>query len=279
LTGAELVRDPCHVVVPESIRRVALFPELDLPALPSEHPTRRVSVEDVFVRLPAGLPLALVSPERIEESEIDRTVDEVRRFLRTEEREKGIWIVPEEAFPAGLAARLQALGMAPNELPGVEAREARMVALTAPSPGLPGVLARRAEDFEEFRAAQLIAAESVEMDGGMRQAFEDRAELLWSFESADGQSATFVALLGEQVIAFAKAHFGRTAVYLGGAGTRPDQRGRGAYTALVRARWEAAVERGTPVLTVGAGAMSRPVLEHLGFTIVGWADCLLDELS
>ena len=68
-------------------------------------------------------------------------------------------------------------------------------------------------------------------------------------------------------------------MYLGGAGTRPDQRGRGAYTALVRARWEAAVERGTPVLTVGAGAMSRPVLEHLGFTIVGWADCLLDELS
>jgi hypothetical protein len=63
----------------------------------------------------------------------------------------------------------------------------------------------------------VIAAESVEMDGRMRQAFEDGAELLWSFESADGQSATFVALLGEQVIAFAKAHFGRTAMYLGGA--------------------------------------------------------------
>jgi GNAT superfamily N-acetyltransferase len=279
LAGAELVRDSCHVVVPESIRRAALFPEVDLPALPLEHPTRRRLVAGVFVRLPAGLPVAIVSPERIEESEIDRTVDEVRRFLRTEEREKGIWIVPDEALPGGLAARLKASGMVPNDLPGIDAREARMVALDAPLPGPPGVLVRRAEDFEEFRTAQLIAAESVEMDGRMRRAFEDRAELLWSFESADGQSATFVALLDEQVIAFAKAHFGRTAVYLGGAGTRPDQRGRGAYTALVRARWEAAVERGTPALTVGAGAMSRPVLEHLGFTIVGWADCLLDELS
>ena len=37
--------------------------------------------------------------------------------------------------------------------------------------------------------------------------------------------------------------------------------------------------RGTPVLTVGAGAMSRPILERLGFSIVGWADNLLDEFG
>jgi len=64
-----------------------------------------------------------------------------------------------------------------------------------------------------------------------------------------------------------------------GGGTRPEHRGRGAYRALVRARWDAAVERGTPILTVGAGAMSRPILERLGFTIVGWEDCLLDPLG
>ena len=126
------------------------------------------------MRLLPGLPVALVSPERIEESEIDRTVDEVRRFLRAEEREKGIWIVPEEAFPPGLAARLQALGMAPNDLPGIEAREARMVAVTPPPVGPPGVMARRAEDLEEFRVAQLIAADSPEMDDKMRRAFEER---------------------------------------------------------------------------------------------------------
>jgi hypothetical protein len=66
---------------------------------------------------------------------------------------------------------------------------------------------------------------------------------------------------------------------LSGAGTHPDQRGRGAYRALVRARWDAAVERDTPVLTVSAGEMSRPILERLGFSVVGWIDCLLDDLS
>jgi hypothetical protein len=267
------------VVVPEAIRQAALFPELDLPDLPPEHPTRRVSVAGVFVRRPAGLPVALVSPERLEGSEIDRVVDEVRQFLRNEGCKNGIWIVPEGASPAGLAARLHTLGMTPNDLPGVEAREAMMAAVTAPPPGRRDVLARRAETFEEFRAAQLIAGSSFEMDEKMRQAFEERAELLWSFESSTDQYATYVALLGDEVVAFAGAYFGRTAVYLGGAGTRPDKRSRGAYTALVHARWAAAVERGTPALTVGAGAMSRPILERLGFSIVGWADCLLDKVS
>ena len=72
---------------------------------------------------------------------------------------------------------------------------------------------------------------------------------------------------------------GGTTVYLAGGATLPDYRGRGAYRALVRARWDAAVERGTPVLTVGAGEMSRPILERLGFSIVGWEDCLLDPLD
>jgi hypothetical protein len=48
---------------------------------------------------------------------------------------------------------------------------------------------------------------------------------------------------------------------------------------LVRARWDAAAGRGTPILTVGAGAMSRPILERLGFSIVGWRDSLIDELA
>jgi hypothetical protein len=41
----------------------------------------------------------------------------------------------------------------------------------------------------------------------------------------------------------------------------------------------AAVERDTPALTVGAGLMSRPILERAGFSIVGWEDVLLDEIA
>jgi predicted GNAT family acetyltransferase len=121
--------------------------------------------------------------------------------------------------------------------------------------------------------------DALELDETLRRAFEERAERLWSVESADGPESTFVALLDGEIVAMAVARFGNTAVHLGGGGTRPDQRGRGAYTALVRARWDAAVERGTPALTVAAGAMSRPILERLGFSIVGWGDCLLDDVG
>lgn len=222
------------------------------------------------------MPVALVSPERIEEARVEQVVDEVRRFLRAEER-KGLWLVPEAASPADLSERLRALGMRTNDFPGAEAREAAMVAVEPPPPGLPGVAARRAGSFEEFLAAQFVMVEAFGMDEALRRSSEERAARLWPFQSTEGAGALFVALLDGEVIAFAGAEFGRTALYLGGSGTRPDRRGCGAYTALVRARWDAAVERGTPVLTVGAGAMSRPILERLGFSLVGWCDCLLDD--
>src|SRR5690348_9188087 len=96
--------------ISEAVRRAALFPEFDLPELPPQHPTRRLSIEGVFVRLPVGMPVALVSPERIEEARVEQVVHEVRHFLRAEER-TGLWLVPEAACPGDLAERLRALGM------------------------------------------------------------------------------------------------------------------------------------------------------------------------
>jgi hypothetical protein len=168
--------------------------------------------------------------------------------------------------------------MKPNDVAGVEERHAEMVCLEEPPPGPPGVVAREAETFEEFLAGMLVMTDAFETDEAVRTAIEERAELLWA-SRAGVAGALFVALLGDDVVAFGNARFGRTAVNLGGAGTLPEHRGSGAYRALVRARWDAAIERGTPVLTVGAGAMSRPILERLGFSIVGWTDNLVDELS
>ena len=59
----------------------------------------------------------------------------------------------------------------------------------------------------------------------------------------------------------------------------PEARGRGAYRALVRARWEHAAERGTPLLVVQAGAMSGPVLTRLGFETHGELGLLVDRLE
>jgi GNAT superfamily N-acetyltransferase len=67
-------------------------------------------------------------------------------------------------------------------------------------------------------------------------------------------------------------------VFLGGAATLPEARGRGAFRALVHARWEEAVRRGTPFLAVDAGPQSRPVLERLGFQRIGEIESFLDVL-
>jgi hypothetical protein len=265
--------------LPDAIRHAALFPHTDLPDFPSGHPTRRIRVEGVSLMLPGGLPYAAAFPERIEESRVEHVLDAVRRVVRAEQREWALWFVPEAASPAGLAQRLLRLGMKPNDRPGAEPRSAQMVCIEAPPPGPSDLMVRPAATFEEYLAAQLVLADAFGLDEAMRRAAEERAEGFWSFNSQEGVPETFVALVAGEVVAFAGAWFGRTAAYLAGGGTRPVHRGRGAYRALVRARWDAAVERGTPVLTVGAGDMSRPILERLGFSIVGWEDCLLDPLD
>ncbi len=109
--------------------------------------------------------------------------------------------------------------------------------------------------------------------------FERQAEELWEWQQRFPPFQTFVALSAGEIIGGASAIFGTNAVYLAGGSVRESERGRGAYRSLVRARWDAAAERGTPALTVGAGAMSRPILERLGFVTVGTADVLRDTLA
>jgi hypothetical protein len=62
------------------------------------------------------------------------------------------------------------------------------------------------------------------------------------------------------------------------AATLPHARGRGAYRALVRARWGAGAARGTPALVTQAGHMSRPILRRLGFVEVAENRIFLDRL-
>ena len=47
----------------------------------------------------------------------------------------------------------------------------------------------------------------------------------------------------------------------------------------MRARWDEAVERGTPALVVQAGQMSRPILERLGFATVCTVRAFLDAYA
>ncbi len=78
---------------------------------------------------------------------------------------------------------------------------------------------------------------------------------------------------GDEPVSAGRIHFpamSRFASIWGGA-TLPDRRGRGFYTALLAARVQEAIGRQVRYLTIDAGAMSRPIVEKLGFREITWA--------
>ena len=83
----------------------------------------------------------------------------------------------------------------------------------------------------------------------------------------------------DEIVGTAGAVFGGAGVNLFGGAVLPRARGRGVYRALTAARWQEAVERGTPALTVQAGRMSMPVLARLGFVKVGEARMYVDDVG
>jgi predicted GNAT family acetyltransferase len=136
--------------------------------------------------------------------------------------------------------------------------------------------ARPVCSFEEFRLAQRVAEEAFGGGVGMDDE-QSRARYDEALSSTRGK--TFVALLDGEIVASASSTYVEGAVTLNGGAVLPHARGRGAYRALVAARWADAVERGTPALVTQAGAMSKPILERLGFRSVAEITILLDEFG
>ena len=89
----------------------------------------------------------------------------------------------------------------------------------------------------------------------------------------------FMAYVDDEPVAAAQLSPCEAGGLLGGSATNPEARGRGAYRALVRARWDEVVRRATPALVIQAGAMSRPILERIGFAPLFEVPVLLDPAT
>ena len=261
-----------------AVRHAALFSHEDLPDPPDGHPFRLVRRPGYAIGGFLGATFGTVGVTAIEPDALENAVDDVRSVLAEQGMGKAVWFVAD-ASPPGLLEALQARGIAPSDEPPFEPHFTAMALVAAPEPGPGDVVARLAASFEEFVAAHRIADDAFDVGEADREAFEAKSRAMWEFELDEGDYRTYVALIDGEVIAFAAAIAGANSTYLSGGGTRADSRGRGAYRSLVRARWDAAVERGTPALTVGAGAMSAPILERLGFEQVGRIDCLVDKFE
>jgi GNAT superfamily N-acetyltransferase len=209
---------------------------------------------------------------RLTPATIDDTVEEVHALLRERGRSACTWEIGSSATPPDLVDQLRSRGLVDDRDP-----YAVGMVLIQPPPAQPeGIEARVARDFDEFRAAQSVAEAAFGGDVGM-----DEGQLRARYEEqlASAGWKTFVALLDGEIVASASSTYVEGAVTLNGGAVLPRARGRGAYRALVAARWADAIERGTPALVTQAGAMSKPILERLGFRGVTEITILLDEFD
>jgi hypothetical protein len=250
------------------LREIAEYPNSFGPLGPDDE---RIDTPRYTLCMGPGKTWNTVQRQRFGEDELDEVLAEVRATLRERGRGSTQWEVGSSAEPAHLVELLLERGLVHDKDPFAVA----LVLTTAPLPPEPGLVARRVETFEEFTAANEVQwhafgsteDEIAEARGFLAQRWPDAPSTMHA-----------VWLDGELVCAGAAAPTAQGLLLYGGA-TASHARGRGAYRALLHARWEEAAARGTPALITQGGAMSRPILERLGFERVGHVHMLLDEFE
>jgi hypothetical protein len=195
---------------------------------------------------------------------------EVRAFMREHEVRVGSWWLSERSTPDGLEERLIDLGLV--RIPGDYELDG-MLLTTEPPSGPAGVEARRVRTADEYAAARLLQFDVFNSPADHRR---DHAALVEEFGRGDGD-AVYAAWIDGELAAAGRAFAAPEGAVLAGGATAGWARGRGAYRALVRARWDDAVDRSSPALVVQAGSMSAPILRRLGFETVCHFRRLQDE--
>jgi ribosomal protein S18 acetylase RimI-like enzyme len=202
---------------------------------------------------------------RFDPAELDDVRAEIHAHLRAKGRSACTWEVGSHAEPPDLVERLLAAGLVDDE---PTALAVGMVLTEAPDGPATGIEVRRAETDEEHLAAERIAAVAFGMP--------EPATLT---RKPDPRNVVYLAYANGEPVARGSASFSEHGATLFGGSTLPEARGRGAYRALVQARWEDAVARGTPALVTQASPMSRPILAQLGFQEVCEIRILLDRFG
>jgi hypothetical protein len=203
---------------------------------------------------------------RLRADEVEEVRAEIHEHLRRRGRTGCSWEVGTHATPDDLVERLHALGLVDDDPTPLAVG---MVLTEPPAQAASEVEVRRAESDADRLAAARIAA----------IAFGGPVPTEPPPPSGDPDNVVYVAYLDGEPVARGSASFGEHAVTLFGGSTLPEARGRGAYRALVAARWEDAVARGTPALVTQASPMSRPILGSLGFREVCEIRILVDRFS
>jgi hypothetical protein len=215
-----------------------------------------------------------VSRLRLDPDTIAETIHEVRAEVARRGHKRATWSVTSSAAPGDLVDRLRAHGFVAEDHYGA-------LVLAEEPPASPGVEARRIASFEEFKLASELSRVAFGNREERAAEWDAIAESQFALERAGHGPRCYLVFADGRPVGSGLALFeeGLPAGLLIGGGVLAEARGRGAYRALVRARWDDAVASGFGALCVHAGPMSRPILEGLGFECVAEIELLLDPAT
>lgn len=259
------------MTIPEPVRELAVYPFRKLPRPPN---VERVQFDGVWASFNPWPNAQTIFLEGDGPSDVAAAVEQVREAARERGKKTLAWWIPPEN--EDVAPALEACGLANEDTPGFEAIENAMALVEEPAAEIAdGLEIRVAESYEDWRAGLLVGKEAFGMPDLPEHELRDRYE---EYCNPELRGRSFVAFVDGRAVGTSFAAFGDAGVNLFGGAVLEEARGRGVYRSLVRARWDRAVERGTPALTVQAGRMSRPILEHLGFQLVAQVRVFVDDL-
>jgi hypothetical protein len=249
------------------LREVAEYPNSFGPLASDEE---RIDTGRYTLCLGSGSTWNTVQRQRFPLEEVDAVITEVRATLREHGRTRTQWEVGSSA-PAGLVDALLERGLKPDKDPYAVA----LVLTEEPPPPRAGLTARRIETLDELEEAIAVQWEAFE---STPEEIEEARKLLPQ-RFAESVYLRHAVWLDDEIVCTGTAAPTEHGLLLYGGATAKRARGRGAYRALLRARWDDAVALETPALITQGGSMSRPILERMGFERVGEVHMLVDDLG
>jgi hypothetical protein len=256
--------------IPDAVRAQAVNPfgELDVP------PDIEVHERDGFaVGIGRGEDAQVVTIVGDGPADVAAAVEEARSIARANAKPVLAWWIAPDHDSIGPA--LERLGLVNEDTPGFEAVENAMALVSPPDAApAPDVEVTPIESFEDFAAGQAVIEQCFGLAKLSDEQIRDR---YLHYSSPQNPGRAFLARIDGEPVGNAYAATGPAAVNLFGGSVVEPARGRGVYRSLTWARWEYAVERGTPALTVQAGRMSRPICERAGFEFLAEARVFVDK--
>jgi hypothetical protein len=264
------------MTVEPAVVTLALHPFRELPTSPG---TEKVELDGALLVVHPYPNAQLVEPRDLDAADVPLAVATARRAAR--ERSKRLlawWIAPEDS---DLGPALEREGLVNEDTPGFEAVENALVLVQPPAgESRPEIAVSKVESYEDFMASMSVVMDAFDFPEAMRAEAVSEAPQRWDeYTHPENPGRQYLARIGEEVVGTAAAAFGDAGINLFGGAVLERARGRGVYRELTMTRWEEAVNRGTPALTVQAGRMSLPILTKLGFTLVGEVRVYVDDVE